>query len=104
MKYQELMKGYKKILTTIYSQKEYYERVKTFLQEYELPRMATPKVTRDDIKAFFRAIWKLGILENGKRYYWKLLAFSLFHHPRKLPVAITMAIYGFHFRRVVQSV
>jgi radical SAM superfamily enzyme YgiQ (UPF0313 family) len=103
MKYQELMKGYKTILTTIYSQKEYYERVKTFLQEYQLPRMATPKVTGDDIKAFFRAIWKLGILEKGKKYYWKLLAFSLFKHPKKLPIAITMAIYGFHFRKVVEA-
>jgi radical SAM superfamily enzyme YgiQ (UPF0313 family) len=104
MKYQELMAGYKKILTTIYSQKEYYERVKTFLQEYEMPHLSTQRLSLDEVKAFFRSIWRLGIVEKGKKYYWKLFAFSLFKHPRKFPVAITLAIYGFHFRKVVETI
>ena len=37
MSYQKLIHGYKEILDTIYSPKEFYNRVKTFLQEYERP-------------------------------------------------------------------
>ncbi|MCK4297315.1 MAG: DUF4070 domain-containing protein, partial [Candidatus Marinimicrobia bacterium] len=37
-------------------------------------------------------------------YYWKLLFYSLFKHPKKFPLAVTLAIYGFHFRRVVESI
>ena len=104
MKYKHLISGYKKILTTIYSQKAYYERVKTFLKEYQLPTIKMPRITTAEIGALFKSIWKLGVLEKGKRYYWKLFFHSLFKYPEKFPLAITMAVYGFHFRRVVSTV
>jgi len=31
--------------------------------------------------------------------YWKLLARTLWHRPRMLPMAVKMAIMGFHFRQ-----
>ncbi len=104
MRYQNLMAGYKKVLETIYSQKEYYERVKTFLREYQLPLRRSFKIKLQDLKALFRSFWILGVLEKGKRYYWKLLFFSLFRYPRKFALAVTMAIYGFHFRQVVKTI
>jgi len=104
MNYQKLKQGYKQILKTIYSPKEYYERVKLFLREYHLPVRKQYKPSLRDIKALFRSFWILGILEKGKRYYWKLLFFSLFRYPRKFALAVTMAIYGFHFRRVVETI
>jgi len=104
MSYQKLIKGYKEILETIYSQKEYYKRVKTFLSEYHPPSNASKRITFSEIRAFLRSLWKLGIAEKGKRYYWKLLFLSLFKCPKKFPIAMTMAIYGFHFRRVADAV
>ncbi|MBN1479466.1 DUF4070 domain-containing protein [candidate division KSB1 bacterium] len=102
MDYQKLVQGYKHILDTIYSPKEYYARVKTFLQEYDMKQKAN--VTFTDIRAFLRSLWKIGLLDKGKRYYWKLLIYSLVNCPHKFSVAVTMAIYGFHFRRVVRSI
>ena len=102
MNYQTLVQGYKQILETIYSPKEYYERVKTLLHEYNMQQ--TAKMTPAYVRAFFRSVWKIGILDKGKRYYWKLLAYSLIKCPRKFAVAVTMSIYGFHFRRVVETV
>ena len=105
MNYQKLVQGYRKILTTIYSQKEYYYRIKTFLQDYNLPSLKSDiRLTRTDIMAFLKSIWFLGIRERGKKYYWKLIIYSMFKHPAKFPLAVTLAIYGFHFRRVIESV
>lgn len=104
MNYHKLLAGYKNILRTIYSPKEYYERVKTFLQDYHLPSVTTPKLTFRHIEAFVKSLWILGILEKGKRFFWKLLLFSLFRYPKKFPIALTMAIYGFHFRRIVETI
>ena len=104
MNYQNLKEGYKKIITTIYSPKQYYKRVKTFLKEYHLPNGQNSKIKFQDIRAFFRSLWILGCLEKGKRYYWKLLFYSLFNCPRKFALAVTMAIYGFHFRRIAETV
>jgi len=104
MSYQKLIKGYKEILETIYSQKEYYKRVKTFLSDYHPSPNASKRITFSEIKAFFKSLWKLGIVEKGKRYYWKLLFLSLFKYPKKFSIAMTMAIYGFHFRRIANAV
>jgi len=104
MNQQKLMDGYKKILKTIYSPKEYYYRVKTLIREYQPSRGEAARLTFSDIRAFFKSIWVLGIREKGKRYYWKLFLYSLLRYPNKFSLAITMAIYGFHFRRVVQQI
>lgn len=104
MNYQQLITGYKEILRFIYSQKNYYERVKTFLKEYSQPVINSKMPSFTDIRALFRSAWKLGIFEKGRRYYWKLLFYSLFKHPKKFPLTVTLAIYGFHFRKVVESI
>lgn len=104
MSYQKLIQGYKHILETIYSPKEYYQRVKTFLREYQKPKDKPSRLTHNDLLAFFRSIWKIGLLGKGKRYYWQLLLFSMVRSPRNFALAVTLAIYGFHFRRVVRSI
>ncbi len=104
MNYQKLIKGYKEILESIYSPNAFYERVKTFLMEYERPVKIPRKIRWQDIKALFKSMWVLGVLDRGKRYYWKLFMFGLFRQPEKFPLAITMAIYGYHFRQVTAKV
>jgi radical SAM superfamily enzyme YgiQ (UPF0313 family) len=104
MNYQQLMVGYSRIIKTIYSQKEYYSRVKHFLNNYRLPSWNKNKIKLKEIRAFFMLIWLLGTLEKGKKYFWKLFALSLFRHPKKFPLAMTMAVYGYHFRRVAAKI
>jgi radical SAM superfamily enzyme YgiQ (UPF0313 family) len=103
MNYDVLINGYKKILDTIYSPKKYYERVKTFLIDFK-PAAKKPSIlTREDLKAFLKSVWILGIKKKGRKYYWKLVGWTLFTRPRSIHLAVTMAIYGFHFRQVVEQ-
>ena len=96
-----LREGYKRILRHIYSPKHYYRRVKTFLREYKQPK-ATTAVQFDDIAAFFRSMYDLGIMGRERVHYWKLLLWTHFRRPRLLPLAVTLAIYGHHFRKVCE--
>jgi radical SAM superfamily enzyme YgiQ (UPF0313 family) len=104
MNYAELMAGYSYILKTIYSQKVYYQRLIKFLHHYELPSWDKKNFSIIEVKAFFRLIWLLGTLEKGKKYFWKLLAISLFKYPAKFSLAMTLAVYGYHFRRVALTI
>lgn len=104
MNYQKLMAGYKKIISTIYSQKEYYERVKTCLIDYKIPVFFKKGFFITDISAFIKAIWKIGVIEKGKTYFWRLLFFSIFRCPTKFALAVTFAIYGYHFRRIAETI
>jgi radical SAM superfamily enzyme YgiQ (UPF0313 family) len=104
MNYKDLISGYSKILTTIYAHKEFYERLKKFLKEYQLPSWKSSLITFGEVKAFIKMLWILGVVEKGKYYFWKLLLVSLIKYPKKFSVAMTFAVYGFHFRKITETV
>jgi radical SAM superfamily enzyme YgiQ (UPF0313 family) len=95
-----LINGYRRILATIYSPKHYYARVKKFLQEYRPPRAKHVRLKFMYVRAMAQSVVRLGIIGRERYQYWKLLTWSLFRRPRLLPLAITLSIYGFHFRQV----
>jgi hypothetical protein len=97
-----LRQGYKRILSHIYSPKHYYERVKTFLREYQPPDTLV-YIDWDYVLAFFRSIYQLGIKGVERVHYWQLVLWTLLRRPRLFPLAITLAIYGYHFRQVCES-
>ena len=103
MELRTLIDGYKKILNTIYSPGKYYERVKVFLKEYKPQQVKVSRPGFEQVKAFARSVWLLGIKEKGRKYYWRLLAWTLVRRPRLFPISVTFAIYGFHFRKVAES-
>ncbi|MFC1988340.1 B12-binding domain-containing radical SAM protein [Chloroflexota bacterium] len=104
MNYETLVNGYKNILDTIYSPKQYYERVRTFLKEYHPPKLdRTLHIQKWHIEGFLKSLWFLGIRENGRRYYWKLMISTLFKHPRAFPLSVSLSVFGFHFRKVSEE-
>jgi radical SAM superfamily enzyme YgiQ (UPF0313 family) len=94
-----LRNGYKTVVNYLYAPKNYYARVRTFLKEYKAPKI---KLAFDFeyALAFFRSIVQLGIIDKERLHYWKLFFWTLFRRPRLFPLAITFAIYGYHFRQV----
>ncbi len=96
-----LSDGYKRIMGQLYSPKTYYERVRTFLKEYKAPEANLP-FNIHDLMAFFRSCIRLGILGKERYQYWKLLLWTLRKRPELLSLAITLAIYGHHFRKVCE--
>ena len=96
-----LSDGYKKIMGQIYSPKIYYERVRTFLKEYKAPK-SDIQMNFQSLMAFFRSTVRLGVFGKERFQYWKLLLWTLHKRPGLLPLAITFAIYGHHFRKVCE--
>jgi radical SAM superfamily enzyme YgiQ (UPF0313 family) len=96
-----LKTGYRSLLDHIYAPEHYYARVKTFLQEYRAPHITVP-LDFSQFMAFFRSVFHLGIAGRERRQYWNLFGWTLLRRPRLFPVAITLAIYGYHFRQVVE--
>ncbi len=97
-----LREGYRQILLTIYSPREYYARVRTFLSEYQKAHTIHSPLTWDYIAAFLKSIVALGVRGKERIEYWKLVVWTLLRRPRLFPEAITFAIYGFHFRRICE--
>ncbi len=96
-----LRDGYRTILNQIYAPKLYYERVLTFLREYQPPKIRV-QLELQYFLAFWRSIYHLGIRGVERVQYWRLFFWTLFRRPGLFPLAITFAIIGFHFRQVAE--
>ncbi|MGD8290116.1 MAG: B12-binding domain-containing radical SAM protein [Desulfobacterales bacterium] len=95
----QLLKGYQKILNNIYRPRPYYRRIKTFLREYKAPKISIP-VDFQRFLAFFRTSVRIGIFGKERIQYWNLLVWTLVRCPKLLPLAVTLAIHGHHFRKI----
>jgi radical SAM superfamily enzyme YgiQ (UPF0313 family) len=102
MEKEKLIGGYQKLLTSLYSPKNYYRRINTFLKTYT--PTARTRLTREDLLAFIRASWRLGIVSKARFRYWKLLSKTFFVKRRALPIAVELAIHGFHFEKILERV
>jgi radical SAM superfamily enzyme YgiQ (UPF0313 family) len=94
----KLIEGYKKIISQIYEPREYYACVLEFLSHYK-PRIKQ-RLRPHDLIAFFNSILKQGILGNSRWAYWKFLAKAYRRNKAAFSEAVTLAIMGYHFRRV----
>jgi radical SAM superfamily enzyme YgiQ (UPF0313 family) len=93
-----LREGYRSILAHIYAPEHFYRRARTFLREYR-PRTRTP-LSFENALAGIRAFYELGIRSRGRGHYWGLIFWTLFRRPVLLPVAITIAVDGYHCRKI----
>ena len=102
MNYETLIAGYKNIVHTIYSPKNYYARVKEFLKDFTPAQSRAFYFRCNYLNAGLKSAVRLGIIGKERYYYWKLVFWSLFTRPRLFPLAITLSIYGFHFRKIFE--
>ncbi len=98
-----LIEGYRKILRSIYSPKEYYARVRQFLRNYHPTQVRVFRFQMNYVNALLKSMVMLGVIGKERIHYWKLFFWSLFTRPRLFRLAITFSIYGFHFRKLFEE-
>jgi len=98
----ELREGYRRMIRHIYSPKHYYKRAMTLMRECKIPKKRVP-MDFQRFLAVLRSSIRLGLLGRERLQYWKILSWTFFHRPRLVPMAITIAIYGHHFRKVARK-
>jgi radical SAM superfamily enzyme YgiQ (UPF0313 family) len=98
-----LVEGYRSLVKRLYTPRMYYRRILTFLREYR-PQGQRNHLSWRDVKAFVKSLWVMGVLSRGRRQYWKFLMRALLFHRRAFPEAMTLAIIGYHFRRIASAV
>jgi len=98
-----LVQGYHKLMKTIYSPRYYYQRVSEFLKTYRPKELARKnKYSLSRIKALVKSVFYIGIIGNGisQWYYWKLILKTLIFYRKSFVEAITLIVYGHHFRKM----
>jgi hypothetical protein len=98
MNIDELRAGYRRLMENIYAPRPYYRRVRTFLREFKQPKFSFTMKPRLWM-AFAHSSVRLGIFGRERIEYWRLLAWTCLRRPASFQVAVTLAIYGHHFRK-----
>jgi radical SAM superfamily enzyme YgiQ (UPF0313 family) len=98
---ERLLDGYQTIMKQIYSPENYYQRIRTLLKELKKPEINQP-INFQRFLSVFRAAFRLGVLGKERSQYWRLMLWTLIRKPGLIPVAITLSIYGYHYRKICE--
>jgi radical SAM superfamily enzyme YgiQ (UPF0313 family) len=105
MKAETLIDGYKQVLNTIYAPKQYYERITTFLKEYRPHyEIKAHQLKFSHVVGLFRSMWILGVIDKGRKHFWKFILTVLVKRPKFFPLSLILSAYGFHFRKVTEKI
>lgn len=101
---ERLIEGFRGLISKIYSPEYYYKRIVNFINHFKptyrrMPATFTPQM----IWAFLNAVVRLGILGEERRHFWRLLSWTFIHHRNLFPRAVTLAIYGWDYRKTVRE-
>lgn len=105
MRLDMLLNGYQHVMTTIYAPKQFYERIRTFLKEFN-PRhykVSIYQLRFYHIIGLVRSFWLLGVVDKGRKYFWRLIIPILFKKPKFFPLSVILSVYGLHFRKVCKK-
>src|SRR5690242_10012411 len=97
-----LVRGYQRIMRTIYGPREYYERVLDSLRRTRRTRSAEPRVYRPiaGLTALARILLKLGIIDRERKEFWRFFVHALIKHRKQFADSLRLAAVGYHFRKL----
>lgn len=90
-----LLAGYRKVLASIYSPSEYFERALTLLSR--LGSRPRTRLVFSDYVALFRSFVRQGVIARYRVAYWRFIGRAFRLAPRHMGAAFTLAIMGHHF-------
>jgi len=99
----ELIDGYKRVLSELYSPKRYFERCTTVLGRLSPETKTVRSASWIEIRALLLSLLKQGFSSYGLRY-WRYLLTALWTRPRLFPDAVAFAIKGYHFFAITGEV
>ena len=98
---QALLAGYRRVLSTLYSDQAYYDRCAQYISRVRFPEGG---IRRGWLAPLLRAIWGIGIVGRRRALFWKLLLQGLRRGPVGFSHAAVLAILGEHLTRYTEEV
>ncbi len=99
-----LISGYLHILKRMYGTKRYYSRLLRFIRVLPPHPHLPGRLRVAEINAFFRILWRMGVVDRERFLFWKFTISALFANPRVFPLAMTLAACGRHYRLFHQGI
>ncbi|MBP7146836.1 MAG: DUF4070 domain-containing protein [Acidobacteria bacterium] len=93
---EQMLAGYRRVLETLYSPEVYFERCRENLRRWMPRREGERRVALRELRAGLLSVLR-SLRAPYWDSYWKFLAWTARHEPRKLARAVAQAIVGHHY-------
>ena len=99
-----LVQGYQSIMRTIYSPREYYERVLDSMRRTaeQLSAPSHYSLVRS-LTTLTRLFLRLGIIDSERKEFWRFFTHALFKHRKRIADSLRLAAVGYHFRKLNEA-
>ncbi len=99
-----LVEGYKSIMRTIYSPREYYQRVLECLKRVPQDEAEVNQYNiLSSLVSFARLTLKLGVLDRERTEFWRFFVEAAAKHREKFVESMRMAAMGYHLRKLNEA-
>ena len=100
-----LVRGYQRIMQTIYGPREYYERVLDSLRRTTIPNASGQRVYGgiSALTALARILLKLGIIDRERKEFWRFFVQAAIKHRKQFADSLRLAAVGYHFRKLADA-
>jgi radical SAM superfamily enzyme YgiQ (UPF0313 family) len=96
-----LIQGYQRIMRTIYSPREYYERalasMKRTAQQFTEP---THYNVVSAVASLTRVFVRLGVIDRERKEFWRFFTKTLLKNRTRVAESLRLAAMGYHFRKL----
>jgi radical SAM superfamily enzyme YgiQ (UPF0313 family) len=99
-----LIAGYKRVVGDVYEDEAYYRRARKTLARRIPPALASYPFGRRELGTLVRVLWHLGVRDEARRYFWKLVGFAVLRGRLALGLAITLMLMGYHLRKLSRDI
>ncbi len=98
-----LMKGYKRVISAIYEPRNYFQRCNTLIKRIPHNANSHGSISARQARAFFLSLLRQTFSRYGLDYL-RLLASALIYNPRQFPMAVNLAVKGYHFFKMTSDI
>jgi len=104
MERRNLIAGYKRVVGHIYEPEVFYRRARKAVARCIPPALATFPFRKRELGTLFRALWHLGVRDEARRYFWRLVGVAALRGPTAVGLAITLLLMGYHLRKLSRDI
>ncbi|MEK6335591.1 MAG: B12-binding domain-containing radical SAM protein [Acidobacteriota bacterium] len=99
-----LIQGYQTIMRTIYSPREYYQRVLDSMRR-TTHLLSEPQHYSliSGLTTLTRIFVKLGVLDSERKEFWRFFSHAVIKHRDQLADSLRLAAVGYHFRKLSEA-
>jgi radical SAM superfamily enzyme YgiQ (UPF0313 family) len=101
MEEEVLLRGYRRLLASLYSAEAYYRRCALYLDQ---ARPTPSPLRRGTLGSLARAVWGIGIAGPRRRHFWRLVGHAARRGLPSFARAVTLAVLGEHLVRYTEEV